>query len=163
MNPSLMFADDFPPKGGTTKSLVALLNQSTAETLDLAYQTQRAHRSVRGKNSDELRMVFEHLHQQLSTYVDDFENRALSLGGRTLGTLRIQNGLAAKASHGLDAPAEPVLLNALVESCGEYAGRMRKAIRTSNKLGHHDTAHFYTGVSWAMDKTLWILTAHQEV
>ncbi len=162
MNPSLLFADDFPAEGRTTKSLVALLNQSTAETLDLAYQTQRAHRSVTGKNSDELRLVFEHLHQQLSTYVDDFENRAISLGGRSLGTHQIHVALTTHARQRPEAHATPVLLNDLVASCGEYAGRMRKAIRTSNKLGHHDTAHFYTGVSWAMDKTLWMLTAHQQ-
>jgi DNA-binding ferritin-like protein len=162
MNHSLSFADDFPADARTTGHLVALLNQSTAETLDLAFQTQRAHRSVKGQNSDELRLVFEHLHHQLSTYVDDFENRALSLGGRALGTIRIHGALATDARHRPDAQASPVLLNDLVDSCGEYAGRMRKAIRTSNKLGHHDTAHFYTGVSWAMDKTLWMLTAHQE-
>jgi len=162
MNHSLSYADDFPADDRTTEHLVALLNQSTAETLDLAFQTQRAHRSVRGQNSDELRLVFEHLHHQLSTYVDDFENRALSLGGRTLGTQRIHGALAADARHRLDAQAGPVLLDDLVDSCGEYAGRMRKAIRTSARLGHHDTAHFYTGVSWAMDKTLWMLTAHQD-
>jgi DNA-binding ferritin-like protein len=147
---------------GATGHLVALLNQSTAETLDLAFQTQRAHRSIQGRNPDGLRLVFEHLHQQLSTYVDDFENRALSLGGQTLGTICIQGGLAPEARHRLEAQARPVLLNDLVDSCGEYAGRMRKAIRTSTKLGHHETAHFYTGVSWAMDKTLWMLTAHQQ-
>lgn len=162
MNHNLMFAGDFPADDRTTEHLVALLNQSTAETLDLAFQTQRAHRSARGQTSDELRLVFEHLHHQLSTYLDDFENRARSLGGHTLGTNRIHGALAIDASHRPDAQASPVLLNDLVDSCGEYAGRMRRAIRTSNKLGHHDTAHYYTGVSWAMDKTLWMLTAHQE-
>lgn len=162
MNHSLSFADDLPADDRTTEHLVALLNQSTAETLDLAFQTQRAHRSARDRNADELRLVFEHLHHQLSTYVDDFENRARSLSGHTLGTIRNHASLAIDASQHSDAQASPVLLNDLVDSCGEYAGRMRKAIRTSNKLGHHDTAHFYTGVSWAMDKTLWMLTAHQQ-
>ena len=162
MNPALSNADDFPTADRSTVHLVALLNQSTAETLDLAFQTQRAHHSVRGRNSDELRLVFEHLHQQLSTYVDDLQNRALSLGGRTLGTLRIHGALATDARHRLDSQASPVLLSDLVGSCGEYARRMRWAIRTSNRLGHHDTAHFYTGISWAMDKTLWMLTAHQD-
>jgi DNA-binding ferritin-like protein len=162
MNHSLLHADDFPAEDRTTEHLVALLNQSTADTLDLAFQTQRAHRSAKGHNADELRLVFEHLHHQLSTYVDDFENRALSLGGRTLGTIRSHGALAFDAQHHQNAQAPPVLLNHLVDSCGEYAGRMRKAIRTSARLGHHDTAHFYTGVSWAMDKTLWMLTAHQE-
>jgi DNA-binding ferritin-like protein len=162
MNHSLLFAEDHPSEDRTTEHLVALLNQSTADTLDLAFQTQRAHRSVKGQNSEALRLVFEHLHHQLNTYVDDFENRAISLGGHTLGTIRIQGGLATDARHRLETQARPVLLNDLVDSCGEYAGRMRKAIRTSARLGHHDTAHFYTGVSWAMDKTLWMLTAHQQ-
>ena len=162
MNHSLLYADDFPADDRTTGHLVALLNQSTADTLDLAFQTQRAHRSAKGHNSGELRVVFEYLHHQLSTYVDDFENRARSLGGHTLGTHRIHGALAIDTSHRPDAQASPVLLNDLVDSCGEYAGRMRRAIRTSARLGHHDTAHFYTGVSWGMDKTLWMLTAHKQ-
>ena len=162
MNHSLMFAADFPADDRTTEHLVFLLNQSTAETLDLAFQTQRAQRTARDRNTDELRPVFEHLHNQLTTYVNDFENRARSLGGHTLGTLHNQGALAIDAQHPQEAQAPPVLLNDLVDSCGEYAGRMRRAIRTSARLGHHDTAHFYTGVSWAMDKTLWMLTAHQQ-
>jgi DNA-binding ferritin-like protein len=162
MNQHRLPVEAYLPDDGATKHLVALLNQSTAETLDLAFQTQRAHRSARGRHSDELRLVFEQLHHQLSTYVDDFENRALSLGGHTVGANHIFGALASDANHRLDAEAKPVLLNELVDSCGEYAGRMRRAIRTSAGLGHHDTAHFYTGVSWAMDKTLWMLTAHQD-
>lgn len=162
MKHSLTFAGDFPAEDRTTEHLVTLLNQSTAETLDLAFQTQWVHRSAKGHHSDELRLVFEQLHHQLSTYADAFENRARSLRGPCLGTLRNKGALAIDASHHPDAQPSPVLLNDLVDSCGEYGGRMRRAIRTSARLGHHDTAHFYTGVSWAMDKTLWMLAAHQE-
>jgi DNA-binding ferritin-like protein len=155
-------AEGFLTDDWNTEHLVALLNQSTEDTLDLAFHTQQAHRTAKGQNSDELRRVYEHLHQQLTAYVGDFENRALCLGGHSLSTTRIQGGLATDSRHRLEAQPPPVHLNDLVDLCGEYAGRMRRTTRTFDKLGQHATAHFYTGVSQAMDETLWMLTAHQE-
>jgi starvation-inducible DNA-binding protein len=54
-------------------------------------------------------------------------------------------------------------VDALVDRYGEYTSRVRQAIRKAEKLGDPDTADLYTSVSRAMDKALWMLTAHQEV
>lgn len=148
------------PKG--TGDLVALLNQSLAETLDLAFQAEQAHWNVKGQNAHELRLVFNHLHGQLATYVDDFDARAVTLCGPNSGYLSPAQRLSSFTPYPLDALDRKVHLNDLVDSCGDYAGRMRKATRKAQKMGHSDTATFYSRVSRDMDETLWMLTEHQE-
>ncbi len=141
--------------------LVALLNQSLADTLDLAYQTKQAHWNVKGSNFYSLHLLFDQLYGQLSAYVDEFAERAVALGGQALGTIRA----AAEASHFKEYPLEARKsmdhVNALVDRYGEYTKRMRQAIRKAEKAGDRDTADLYTTVSRAMDKALWMLTAHQ--
>ena len=79
------------PREGTPEPLVYLLKQSLTETLELAFQTERAHSHAKDESSHELRQVFDHLHGQLASYADDFNKRAVQLGdteaGRLLGSL----------------------------------------------------------------------------
>ena len=147
----------------TTRDLVALLNQSLADTLDLAYQTKQAHWNVKGQNFYGLHLLFDQLYGQLATYVDDFAERAVTMGGLALGTIRAAGGATTLPEYPLEARDSKVHVEALVERYGDYTRRMRKAIRRSEQLGDLDTADLYTSVSRSMDKALWMLRAHQEV
>ena len=146
----------------TTRDLVALLNQSLADTLDLAYQTKQAHWNVKGLNFYGLHLLFDKLYEQLSTYVDDFAERAVTMGGQAMGTIRAAASASSLAEYPLDALDSKIHVESLVERYGEYTGRMRKAIKKAEQLGDQDTADLYTSVSRAMDKALWMLRAHQQ-
>lgn len=146
----------------TTKDLVSLLNQALADTLDLAYQTKQAHWNVKGQNFYGLHLLFDQLYVQLATYVDDFAERAVTLGGQAHGTIRAAGSASRLAEYPLDAYESTVHVKTLVERYGEYTGRMRNAIRESGQLGDQDTADLYTTVSRSMDKALWMLRSHQE-
>lgn len=145
-----------------TADLVALLNQTLADTLDLAYQTKQAHWNVKGYNFYGLHLLFDSLHSQLATYVDDFAERAVTIGGQALGTIRAAGAASQLEEYPLDAMDSRIHVDALVERFGEYTSRVRQAIRKAEKLGDQDTADLYTSVSRAMDKALWMLSAHQE-
>ncbi|HEY3271971.1 MAG TPA: DNA starvation/stationary phase protection protein Dps [Geothrix sp.] len=147
----------------TTDELVVLLNQTLADTLDLAYQTKQAHWNVKGYNFYGLHLLFDNLYGQLTTYVDDFAERAVTIGGQALGTVRSAGRRSQLDEYPLDAQGSKVHVDALVDRYGEYTSRVRQAIRKAEKLGDQDTADLYTSVSRAMDKALWMLTAHQEV
>ncbi len=147
----------------TTKDLVALLNQSLADTLDLAYQTKQAHWNVKGQNFYGLHLLFDQLYDQLATYVDDFAERAVTMGGQAQGTIRAAGSATNLAEYPLNAHDSKVHVDALVDRYGDYTGRIRKAIRKADQLGDQDTADLYTAVSRAMDKALWMLSAHKEV
>ena len=147
----------------TTKELVALLNQSLADTLDLAYQTKQAHWNVKGENFYGLHLLFDSLYGQLGTFGDDLAERAVTMGGQALGTIRA----AAKASrldeYPLDARDSKVHVVAMVDRYENYTRHARRAIKDAEKLGDMDTADLYTSISRAMDKALWMLRAHIDV
>jgi len=141
--------------------LVALLNQSLADSLDLAYQTKQAHWNVKGPNFYGLHLLFDQLYIQLGVAVDDFAERAVALGGQAVGTVRAAGNASQLEEYPLDAKESMVHVNALIDRYSDYTHRVRNAIRKAEKLGDQDTADLYTSVSRAMDKALWMLTASQ--
>ena len=145
----------------TTDNLVALLDQSLADTLDLAFQIERARWTVDGRNACGLRLLFENLQGQLATYMDAFGQRAATLGSQALETLRAADKPSVAGVDALDARGDRVVLGDLVDRCAEYSGRIRTASRMAESLGDQNTAAFCQGVSRNMDKTLWMLTSIQ--
>ncbi len=150
----------FDPK--TTQDLVALLNQSLADTLDLTSQTKQAHWNVKGENFYGLHLLFDSLYEQLGVFGDDLAERAVTLDGQAIGTVRA----AAKASrleeYPLDARDSRIHVHAMVDRYENYTRHARHAIKDAEKLGDSDTADLYTSISRAMDKALWMLKAHQD-
>jgi starvation-inducible DNA-binding protein len=146
----------------TTEELVALLNQSLADSLDLAYQTKQAHWNAKGHNFFGLHLLLDQLYTQLATFVDDFAERAVTMGGQAHGTIRAAAGASHLDEYPLDAQDSHIHVDALVDRYGSFTARIRKAIRKSGQLGDPDTADLYTSVSRAMDKALWMLRAHQQ-
>lgn len=159
-NPALTEHVMFDAK--TTRDLVALLNQSLADTLDLAYQTKQAHWNVKGTNFYSLHLLFAQLFDQLTTYVDDFAERVVIIGGQALGTIRVAGSSSSLDEYPLDALDSKIHVDSLVERYGDFTGRMHKFIRKADQLGDPDTADLYRAISRAMDKALWMLKAHQE-
>lgn len=149
------------PDAKITANLVALLHQSLADTLDLAFQIQRAHWAVDGRNACGLRLLFANLHGQLTTYVDAFNQRAVTCGNQALETLRAAGPSALHEGDPLDTRGDKIVLGDLVDRCGEYSGRIRAASRLAENLGDPDMAAFCKGISRDMDKTLWMLTSIQ--
>jgi starvation-inducible DNA-binding protein len=141
---------------------VALLNQSLADTLDLAYQTKQAHWNVTGYNFHGLNLLFNDFHGQLVGYVDDFAHRAVSIGGLPLGTIRVAARTSGLNEYPLDALDSKLHINALLDRYGEYTSRMRGGCKSARCMGDLVTAQLYNSVSRGMDKTLWKLTGHQE-
>ncbi|MBI1752677.1 MAG: DNA starvation/stationary phase protection protein Dps [Acidobacteria bacterium] len=149
-------------EGKVTEELVAMLNQSLADTLDLAYQTKQAHWNVKGPNFYSLHLLFDALYAQLSTYVDDFAERAVTLGGQAHGTIRAASVASSLDEYPIEAKKGMAHVNALVDRYSDYTSRVRLGIRKAEKCGDKDSADLYTSVSRAMDKALWMLTSHQE-
>jgi starvation-inducible DNA-binding protein len=146
----------------TTKDLVDMLNQTLANTLDLAYQTKQAQWNVKGYNFYGLHLLFDDLHGQLAGFINDFAERAVTIGGQALGTIREAANASQLEEYPVDALDSKVHVYALVDRYGDFTSRVRHGIHKAEKLGDQDTADLYTSVSRAMDKALWMLTAHQE-
>ncbi|WP_306591133.1 DNA starvation/stationary phase protection protein Dps [Geothrix sp. 21YS21S-4] len=147
----------------TTTTLVNLLNQALADTIDLAYQTKQAHWNVKGSNFYALHLLFDSLYTQLSTFVDELAERTVTMGGQALGTVRVAGQKSRLEEYPLDAKDSTTHVKALVARFQGYTKNVREAIHKAEELEDQDTADLFTSVSRAMDKALWMLRAHLEV
>ena len=140
--------------------MIGLLNQQLADTFDLYSQTKQAHWNVKGPQFIQLHELYDKLATDLIAHVDTIAERATTLGGMALGTLR----MAGKATRLDDYPKTTVegmaTVKALVERYAQLAASTRAAIDEADDAGDANTADLFTGVSRDLDKSLWFLEAH---
>ncbi len=142
------------------EKIVALLNQQLADTFDLYSQIKQAHWNVKGAQFYQLHELFDKLAAETAEYVDLIAERATSLGGTALGTVR----LAAEASRLPEYPLETVAslpsVEALAVRYAQLAATTRATIDAAASHGDADTADLFTEISRGLDKALWFLEAH---
>jgi starvation-inducible DNA-binding protein len=140
-------------------SLVTLLNQQLANLADLHSQTKQAHWNVRGEDFYQLHKLFDDLAEPFDEFIDTVAERAVTLGGLALGTVRS----AAAASELPEFPLEPGGLEyakELAQRFAKAANSVREAIDTADDLGDKDTADIFTEISRELDKSVYFLEAH---
>ena len=140
-------------------AVVKILNQQLANLSDLSSQTKQAHWNVRGPEFYQLHKLFDDLYAPLGEHIDAVAERAVTLGGFAMGTVR-----CAAAQSALDEfPLEPGALEyvkALAKRYAQAANAVRKSIDESQDLGDADTADLFTQISRDLDKSVWFLEAH---
>jgi starvation-inducible DNA-binding protein len=138
---------------------VRILNQQLANLFDLASQTKQAHWNVRGPEFYQLHKLFDDLYAPLGEHIDAVAERAVTLGGFAMGTVR-----CAAANSALEEfPLEPGALEyvkALAKRYAQAANSVREAIDGTADLGDADTADLFTQISRDLDKSVWFLEAH---
>lgn len=140
-------------------SLVTLLNQQLANVSDLYSQTKQAHWNVRGPEFYQLHKLFDDLAEPLEDHIDTVAERAVTLGGLALGTVRS----AAAASELSEFPLQPGGLEYAEELAARFvkaANSVREGIDTADELGDPDTADLLTALSRELDKSVYFLEAH---
>jgi starvation-inducible DNA-binding protein len=141
-------------------SVVDILNQSLAATLDLKTQTKQAHWNVKGMDFYQLHELFDEIAGELEEYVDMVAERVTALGGTALGTARMAASTSILPEYPLDAVTGEEHVTALAERLAAYGQHVREAIDQTDELGDADTADLYTEISRTIDKRLWFLDAH---
>ncbi|HET6410172.1 MAG TPA: DNA starvation/stationary phase protection protein Dps [Chthoniobacteraceae bacterium] len=138
---------------------VRILNQHLANLSDLASQTKQAHWNVRGPEFYQLHKLFDDLVAPLGEHIDTVAERAVTLGGFAMGTVRC----AAASSELEEFPLEPGAIEyvkALAKRWAQEANAIREAIDKTADLGDADTADLFTQISRELDKGVWFLEAH---
>ncbi len=149
---------DIPQKA--RKEIIDILNSDLAAASDLYSQTKQAHWNVKGANFYQLHELFDELADGIEEAVDMLAERATSLGGYAMGTVR----MAAEASYlqdyechssnGIDHVKE------LAKRYAMFGKRIREMIDRTADLGDTSTSDLYTEISRSADKYLWFLEAH---
>lgn len=142
------------------KSVVEILTQTLAASLDLKTQVKQAHWNVKGMNFYQLHELFDAMATELEGYVDLVAERITALGGTAMGTARIAAANSILPEYPYDIVDGPEHVTALAERYALYAAHLRSAIDKSGNLGDADTADLYTEISRDIDKRLWFLDAH---
>lgn len=142
------------------ETLIALLNQSLADLSDLYSQAKQAHWNIRGHSFYSLHKLFDHVSEVVGGHLDELAERITTLGGVAQGTIR----LAASHSRLSEFPSEQdddtTFLRALIERFAYVANTTREAIDQTAQWGDATTADLLTGISRDLDKSLWMLEAH---
>lgn len=139
--------------------LVTLLNQQLANLADLHSQTKQAHWNVRGEEFYQLHKLFDDLAEPFDEFIDTVAERAVTLGGLALGTVRS----AAAASELPEFPLEPggfEYAKELAQRYAKAANSVREAIDTADDLGDKDASDIFTQISRELDKSVYFLEAH---
>jgi starvation-inducible DNA-binding protein len=143
-----------------SNSLVALLNQSLANTLDLKLATKQAHWNVKGEDFIALHELFDKAASEIDEYADMIAERAVQLGGTALGTSQIIAKKSELAPYPTGIQSSKQHVAALAASIAAVAEGLRKAIDTSDDYGDAVTADLYTEVTRGLDKLRWFVESN---
>jgi starvation-inducible DNA-binding protein len=125
--------NDLPSNTKTT--MIALLNENLAATIDLALITKQAHWNLKGPQFIAVHEMLDGFRTELDDHVDTIAERAVQLGGTAYGTSQI----VVKDTKLKPYPTD---IYAVHDHLGD------------------NTADIFTAASRSLDKALWFLEAH---
>lgn len=142
------------------ESLIAMLNQSVADAMDLKSQAKQAHWNVKGPSFIALHELFDQVAAEVEARVDELAERVTTLGGTAMGTVRIAAEKSSLSQYPLEISDGTAHVDALSTALADFGKKVRKNIDEADELGDADTADLYTGISRSIDKLLWFVEAH---
>jgi starvation-inducible DNA-binding protein len=140
--------------------VIALLNDTLADGIDLALQAKHAHWNVKGPHFFQLHELFDKLYEEATEWNDLAAERAAQLGGVAEGTLQRVSGRTRLGPYKVDLTSGRDHLEALSESLSTYVRSTRKSIDVSAAAGDAGTADLFTEITREADKMLWFLDSH---
>ncbi len=144
-------------------SVVTLLNNLLADEYLLYTKTRNFHWNVTGPQFHDLHKFFESQYEALDGFVDDIAERARSLGGRPLGTLKeFLKTARLKEKPGEYAAAKQMVLG-LLEDHEELITILRQDLAVcAERYKDAGTSDFLTGLMENHEKMAWMLRAMLE-
>ena len=149
---------DLPESKRST--VIELLNQTLAATIDLWSQIKQAHWNVKGPNFYQLHLLFDAVASETYEYIDTLAERATALAGEARGTVR----MSANSSFLPEYPTLPISekehIVALAERISAYLKHVRQGIDKTNELDDEATNDIYIEIARGLDQKLWFIEAH---
>ena len=147
------------PKDAREK-LVEILNARLADALDLKSQAKQAHWNVKGIHFFQLHELFDQVSTEPEAFMDLIAERATTLGGTALGTVRVSAANSTLSEYPLEITEGRDHVDALSDALAQFGKKVRSNIDEAGELGDQSTADLFTEVSRGIDKLLWFVEAH---
>jgi len=153
MNPNIDLSEE------QRNSVVKILNALLSDEYVLYTKTRNYHWNVTGPQFNDLHKFFEEQYTELSHVVDDTAERARSLGGWALGTLKEFSQHARLKEHPDQYPNAREMIANLLADHEAIVRQLRTDLETAEK--HHDmgTNDFLIGLMKQHEKMAWMLRA----
>ena len=144
----------------TCREMAALLNARLADAIDLSTQMKQAHWNVKGPSFIALHELFDTIHGEVLTHVDNLAERIVTLGGVAWGTAAVAARQSGLPAYPLDIVSGNDHVEAVSGALAAFGGAIRQAIATAGAAGDADTEDLFVEISRAVDKSLWLVEAH---
>ncbi len=140
---------------------VKILNQLLSDEYVLYTKSRNYHWNVVGSDFSELHKFFETQYEELDDIVDEVAERARSLGGNSLGTLKefLQHAKLKESAD--DYPETKKMIANLLNDHEQIIDGLRKSLEICAEQ-YHDmgTSDFLTGLMEQHEKMAWMLRAY---
>ena len=146
----------------TRRQMIDLLNARLADAVNLSTQMKQAHWNVKGASFIALHELFDTLHADTLTQVDDLAERITTLGGTALGTVAVAAAESGLPEYPLDIYSGSSHVESVSAALAAFGGTMRAAIATAGEAGDADTEDLCVEISRVVDKNLWLVEAHAQ-
>ena len=143
--------------------LIDTLNAVLATTSDLRSQVKQAHWNIKGPQFVARHQLFDSLATRLHDYGDVIAERAATLGGYAMGTVRQSAEHSKLPEYDLRAVDGKHHIRALVDRYSEYNRLIRKAIRDARQHDDPATEDLYTEILRGTELDMWFLESHVNV
>jgi starvation-inducible DNA-binding protein len=154
-----MYRSPSPLPEDARAKLVDTLNARLADGLDLHAQIKVAHWNVRGPQFPSLHPLFETMATGLAAQNDAIAERAVTLGGQALGTLRHAAAASRLPEYPPDTSRDLDHMRLLAERIEVYLEGLRGSRSEAEKAGDPDTVDLLTGAILEFEKHDWFLRA----
>jgi starvation-inducible DNA-binding protein len=144
----------------TREKVTGILGSRLADAIDLKFQAKQAHWNVKGMNFIALHELFDQISTEADTHIDDIAERITTLGGTALGTVRVSAQRSSLQEYPLEITDGESHVDALSSALADFGKKVRADIDETTELGDADSADLLTGISRAVDKSLWFVEAH---
>lgn len=146
--------------GKLRQQIAALLNQTTASTIDLRYQSKEAHWNVRGPQFRSLHKLFDRLSKHCDKHLDFFAERCVQLGFTVDGRIQDANTYSQLEEYPQDILDGMEHVHLIANRLSHYCEHLYSSCRRCGELDEPATEDIYVQAIRNFDESLWMIESY---
>lgn len=142
------------------QSVTSILQDNLVDALDISHHAKQAHWNIKGSNFFALHKMFDDIYADVSEHADIIAERITALGGRAIGTIQEVELNTRLPQYSVEIDTQEEHLKAFSQSLNCFGKNIHFASEEVSKLGDEATADLFIEILRSIDKTAWLVDAH---